>query len=163
MRRQAIGSGGPPRGDRLSDPLTNVAVSMPASRFGQTRKPPRLRQRPCLPPCGVQQSGRAFPHWGTADPTLGPLSPCQCRQAVSVKPGNALGFGRQFCRTLSCHGARRDPAESEFPPRTGRILLSSASDQTRQTVKADAPGRKARSSRPKERLINGFGFAGIAA
>ena len=41
-----------------------------------------VRQRPCLPPCGVQQSGRAFPHRGTATPTLGPMSPCQSLQAV---------------------------------------------------------------------------------
>ena len=40
LRRQAIGSGVPPPGDRLSDPLTLV-VSMPASRFGQTRKRPK--------------------------------------------------------------------------------------------------------------------------
>ena len=49
-----------------------------------------VRRIPCLPPCGVQQSGREFPHRGTACPTLGPMSPCQCRQAVSVKPGNVL-------------------------------------------------------------------------
>ena len=49
----------------------------------------RLRRIPCLPPCGVQQSGRAFPHRGTADPTLWPMSPYQCRQAVSVKPAKA--------------------------------------------------------------------------
>ena len=31
-----------------------------------------VRHLPCLPPCGFQQSGRAFPHRGTACPTLGP-------------------------------------------------------------------------------------------
>ena len=32
-----------------------------------------LRRAPCLPPCGVKQSGRAFPHRGTACPTHGPV------------------------------------------------------------------------------------------
>ena len=31
-----------------------------------------VRRIPCLSPCGVQQLGRAFPHRGTACPTLGP-------------------------------------------------------------------------------------------
>ena len=33
LRRPAIGSGVPPLGDRFSDPLTNVALPMPTSRF----------------------------------------------------------------------------------------------------------------------------------
>ena len=51
-------------------------------------EPSGVRRFPCLPPCGVKQSGRAFPHWGTACPTLEPLSPGKCRPDAAVKPGN---------------------------------------------------------------------------
>ena len=43
-----------------------------------------VRRIPCLPPCGVQQSGRAFPHRGTAYPTLGPLSLYRSQSAQAV-------------------------------------------------------------------------------
>ena len=57
-------------GPRLPAPAG--ATAAPAKQARPDLAPPVMRQRPCLPPYGVQQSGRAFPHRGTADPTLGP-------------------------------------------------------------------------------------------
>ena len=46
-----------------------------------------VRHLRCLPPCGVQQSGRVFPHRGTADPTL---EPRHGDRGVGVKVGKPL-------------------------------------------------------------------------
>ena len=67
-------------GPRL--PATAGATAAPARQARPDLPTIGVRRIPCLPPCGVNQSGRAFPHRGTATPTLGPVSPCQFRQAV---------------------------------------------------------------------------------
>ena len=97
-------------GPRL--PATAGATAAPARQARPDLPAIGVRRILCLPPCGVQQSGRAFPHWGTATPTLGPLLPCQCRQAVlrqTRKRPKAVWLGNVV---------------AELAPGTGRLLLS---------------------------------------
>ena len=75
-------------GPRLPAPAG--ATTAPARQARPDLRPAGVRNIPCLPPFGVQQSGRAVPHRGTACPTLLAMSPCQCRQQVSVKSGTVL-------------------------------------------------------------------------
>ena len=69
-------------GPRL--PATAGATDAPARQARPDLPTIGVRRAPCLRPCGLKQSGRAFPHRGTADPTLGPLSPCR---GVGVNAG----------------------------------------------------------------------------
>ena len=92
-------------GPRLPAPAG--ATAAPARQARPNLPAIGVRRIPCLPPCGVQQSGRAFPHRGTADPTLGPLSPSQSRQTPQcmIAVICAAVLPRIFIRNLIVHPA----------------------------------------------------------
>ena len=120
-------------GPRL--PATAGATAAPARQARPDLQTARLRNIPCLPPCGVQQSGRAFPHRGTADPTLGPGRGAEVRVSKHL-PSNTESLGT----SLRCGWCLRDLTRVK----SGRACLP------RQARKPRQPSRRAPIYKPPD-------------
>ena len=108
-------------GPRLPAPAG--ATAAPARQARPDLHTARLRNIPCLPPCGVQQSGRAVPHRGTAFPTLGPGRGAEVRVSKHL-----LSNTESLGTSLRCCWCLRDLTRVK----SGRACLPRQARQPRQ-------------------------------